>query len=67
MSWFSDQRMEWITETLRVFGHINRKHLMRKFAISEPQAVIDLREYRKRFPGTMEYDAHRKTYVPTQT
>jgi hypothetical protein len=31
--WFEQQRMDWIAETLRIFGFINREHLMRKFGI----------------------------------
>lgn len=34
MAWAEDYRQEWIGETLRVFGFINRAHLMRKFGIS---------------------------------
>ncbi|MFK4719286.1 hypothetical protein ABIE89_000386 [Bradyrhizobium niftali] len=36
------QRQEWITKTLRVFGLINREHLERKFNISTPQASSDV-------------------------
>ncbi|WP_029066518.1 hypothetical protein [Labrenzia sp. DG1229] len=55
--------MAWISEALQVYGFINRQHLQRKFDISCPQAAIDFREYQKRHPGAMEYDASRKAYV----
>ena len=63
--WFERQRIEWIAETLRVFGFINRVHLMRKFGISEPQASADLRTFAKERPEAMRYDVSRKRYEAT--
>ncbi len=31
--WYKTHRMEWIAEMLRVYGFINREHVMRKFGI----------------------------------
>lgn len=62
-SWFVEQRMQWIAETLRVFGFINRAHIQRKFGVSEPQAAIDLRLFTERYPGAMTYDKSAKRYV----
>lgn len=50
---------------LRVYGHINRQHLMRMFGISGAQAVIDFRRFNATNPGAMTYDNRRKTYVAT--
>jgi hypothetical protein len=63
MNWCEAQRMEWIAETLRVFGYINREHLMRKFGISQPQASKDLAAYQRRYPDAMRYSLHEKRYV----
>lgn len=63
--WFEQQRMEWIAETLRVFGFINRSHLERKFGISTPQASKDLNAYQRAHPGAVWYDAQRKRYFST--
>ena len=63
MRWFEEKRMEWITETLRVFGFINRDHLMRKFGISKPQASNDLTAFQCAHPGTVSYDLSAKRYV----
>ena len=63
MTWFQQQRMGWIAETLRVFGFINREHLMIKFGISKPQASSDLKAYQMAHPGTVEYDLSAKRYV----
>ena len=62
MTWCKRQRLEWIAETLRVFGFINRVHLRRKFGISEPQASADLRTFDRAHPGAMTYDTSRKEY-----
>jgi hypothetical protein len=62
MTWCEQQRMDWITETLRVFGFINREHLQRKFGISQPQASKDLNRYAKRNPGAMRYNLSAKRY-----
>ena len=63
MSWFLEQRMDWIAETLSIFGFINRRHLQRKFGISTPQTSSDFREFQKRYPDRMCYDTHLKCYV----
>lgn len=55
--------MDWIGETLRVFGYINREHLIRKFGLSTPQASHDLQQFQKLNPGTMEYDKCAKRYI----
>jgi len=61
--WFNRYRMEWIAETLRVFGFINRGHLMRKFGISTPQASNDLAAFQRLYPDAMRYDISLKQYV----
>lgn len=62
-SWFEQQRMEWIAETLRVFGFINREHIERKFRISTPQASADIGKFMQKNPKAMHYDASAKRYV----
>ena len=63
MNWYRAHRMEWIAETLRVFGFINRGHLMLKFGISQPQASSDLKLFQRLHPDAMWYDANAKRYV----
>jgi hypothetical protein len=63
MRWFEQHRQEWIAETLRVFGFIQRQHLMRKFGISMPQASADLQRFQKDNPNAMEYDPSGKHYI----
>ncbi len=63
MRWFEQPRQEWIAETLRVFGFINREHLERKFGISTPQASVDLRTFRAAHPNLIRYDLTAKRYV----
>ena len=63
MNWFAQHRQEWIAETIRVFGFINREHIERKFGVSTPQASADLREYQQHNPGMITYDMSAKKYV----
>lgn len=63
MRWFEQHRLEWIAETLRIFGYINREHLMKKFGVSTPQASYDLNRFQKLHPNAMRYDTSAKRYV----
>lgn len=65
MNWFGEKRQEWIAETLRVFGFINRGHLKRKFGVSTPQASTDLQTFQRLNPGAMAYDTKAKRYLAT--
>jgi hypothetical protein len=62
--WFTNYRMEWIAETLRVFGFINREHIMRKFGLSTPQASLDLRRFQKMHPDALIYNLTEKKFIP---
>jgi hypothetical protein len=62
--WFTNHRMEWIAETLRVFGFINREHIMRKFGLSMPQASLDLYRFQKLHPNAVTYNLSEKRFVP---
>jgi len=61
--WFVQHRMDWIAETLHVFGFINRGHLERKFNISTPQATADLAAFSRAHPAAMTYDLSATRYV----
>jgi hypothetical protein len=63
MRWCEQQRQDWIAETLRVFGFINREHLERKFGISPSQASLDLAAFKRAHPTAITYDASAKRYV----
>jgi hypothetical protein len=61
-TWFVRQRQEWIAETVRIFGFINREHIERKFGVSTPQASIDLAAFQTNHPGNamrLEFFAQR--------
>lgn len=60
--WFAQHRQEWIAETLRVFGFINRQHIEKKFSISTPQASLDLAEFQQRHPDAVTYNRSTKRY-----
>lgn len=63
MRWFEQHRQEWIAETLRIFGFINRHHLTKKFGVSTVQASTDLQRFQKDHPNNMTYDMSAKRYV----
>lgn len=63
MAWAEEYRQNWIAETLRVFGFIQRKHLCRKFGISQQQAAIDFGRFQAANPDAMTYDSSAKRYV----
>lgn len=63
MNWFANHRQEWIAQMLKVYGHINRQHLMRNFDISGAQAVLDLRAFNEQNPDVMRYCNRQKTYI----
>ena len=65
MAWAEDYRQNWIAETLRVFGYINRTHMMRKFGISAQQASNDFGRFQEDHPGAMAYDISAKRYIKT--
>ena len=62
MNWFATVRQEWIAEMLRVYGFINREHLIRKFGISVPQASKDLAAFQRAHPNAIVYNARAKFY-----
>lgn len=62
IKYFPQHRLDWITETLRVFGFINRTHIMRKFGISAPLASSDLQLFDRSCPGTTTYNASEKCH-----
>jgi hypothetical protein len=61
-SWFVQHRQEWIAETIRIFGFINREHLELKFGISTPQASLDLQFFQEANPGVITYNKSTKRY-----
>lgn len=65
-TWFVRQRQEWIAETVRVLGLINREHIEKKFGISTPQASIDLMMFQTSYPKAITYNKSTKRYEATQ-
>lgn len=62
MNWFTEHRVEWIKESVEIFGAINREHIMKKFGVSVAQASLDLRKARNRWPDLIKYDLSEKVY-----
>ncbi len=64
--WFGQHRQDWIVDMLEVYGFINRKHLQRKFGISQPQASKDLQRFQRDNPDALIYDVSKKCYVAAE-
>lgn len=63
MRWFEEQRLNWIKESIEIFGHVNRINIQRKFGISVAQAALDLQRAQARWPTLMKYDSSSRRYV----
>lgn len=61
-TWFKEQRLEWIRESVLIFGFIKREHIQKKFNVSVPQASLDLSDAMITWPGLMKYDKSAKRY-----
>jgi hypothetical protein len=63
-SWTLNRRLEFLEWKLYWEGRLNRNDLEETFEISQPQASVDLRQYREAAPENIEYNATEKTYLP---
>ena len=63
--WFAEQRLEWIRETVEIFGFINREHIMRKFRVTVAVASSDLQKAQHKWPSLMTYNLSAKRYEST--
>lgn len=61
-TWFKRHRVEWIVESIQIFGFINREHVMRKFDVSTPQASMDIQDAIRNRPDLFAYNASAKRY-----
>jgi len=62
--WTQNRRFEFIEWKLFWEGLLNRSDLEDAFAISTPQASVDLRNYREVAGENIEYNATKKGYLP---
>lgn len=60
--WFTQHRQDWIATMLRVYGFINREHIVRMFKLSMQQASKDIQDFLKANPDVMWYNASSKRY-----
>lgn len=61
-TWFKRHRLEWIRESVLIFGFINREHIEKKFQVSTPQASQDIRDAMAEWPLLMRYNTSAKRY-----
>lgn len=62
MRYFERLRLEWIIESIGIFGHINRSHVMKKFDVTAAVASRDFQTIQNLHPQLMRYDMSAKTY-----
>ena len=67
MRWSVERRLEFIEFRLFWEGVINRADIIRKFAISVPQASKDLALYDETAPGNLLYDKSARCYRASDT
>jgi hypothetical protein len=63
LTWAVEQRVNWIKESVEIFGFINRKHIMKKFRMSGMQASADLTLVQKLHPNLIRYDTSQRQYL----
>ena len=62
MRYFEKLRVAWIIESVEIFGHINREHVVKKFGVTPQVASKDFQTVQKLHPRLMRYDTSAKTY-----
>ena len=62
MRYFEKLRVEWIIESLEIFGFINREHVCKKFGVTSQIASKDFGTVQKLHPHLMRYDTSTKCY-----
>ncbi len=62
-SWTLNRRLEFVEWKLFWEGRLNRNDLEETFEISQPQASVDLRQYREEAPDNIEYNATEKAFL----
>ena len=65
LSWGVRSRLEFIEWKAYWEGRLNREDLENQFRISTPQASVDLKNYRERAPGNIEYNPAERAYFAT--
>ncbi|MEN1403023.1 hypothetical protein AAIH02_32695, partial [Pseudomonas aeruginosa] len=63
LSWGLESRLQFIDFRLRWERRINRMDLTEHFAISVPQASLDIAKYTELAPNNLTYDRRSKTYT----
>jgi hypothetical protein len=65
--WGQEQRLEFIDFRLLWDGRVNRPDIVNFFAISVPQASLDLARYREMAPKNTVYDGTQRAYLATDS
>lgn len=63
--WSLERRLQFIDFRLRWEGRLNRRDLIEYFAISVPQASMDISKYTELAPDNLTYDLSSRSYLAT--
>lgn len=63
MSWFKDQRQDFIRAQLKTYGMIRRQQIVEKFGVTIQVASKDIQEFIESNPGLVDYDRKAKCYT----
>ncbi len=63
--WSLERRLQFIDFRLRWEGRLNRRDLIEYFAISVPQASMDIAKYTELAPDNLTYDLSSRSYLAT--
>ena len=66
LTWAEQYRMNWIKESILIFGFLNCEHIQKKFSLSKPQASNDIKMFMGLYPNTMKYNLSAKRYELSQ-
>ena len=65
--WSLERRLQFIDFRLRWEGRLNRRDLIDYFAVSMPQASMDISKYTELAPDNLTYDLSSRSYLATDT
>lgn len=63
MTWFQQQRQDFIRAQLEAFGMIRRQQIVDKFEVTIQVASADIQQFLSEHPDLIDYDRSAKCYT----
>jgi len=67
MTWFQQQRQDFIRANLQTYGMIRRQQVVDKFKVTTQVASTDIQQFIADHPDLIDYDRSAKCYTFDQT